>query len=456
MSYLKLILLITLLFVSAANAQILRVDEGVSKSTVSSKRERGLKMLTKIKEILELYYYDKSYRGIDIDKKFSEARDQVKNLETNADIFRVIAGVLLEFNDSHTRFYPPDRTNKVEYGFTLQIIGDRCLVTDVTKGSDAEKQGMSPGDIVTKIGQYPVTRDSLWVINYFIYQLEPIPDLPIVVRKPNRPDRSLVIQASFKTLDERRQEAEKRRNEKAENPYKCAKLSPDTIACKLRSFVVDKKMIDRMMTEVAGSKKLILDLRGNGGGYVRTEEYLTGHFFDRDVKIADMITRKKTETMVAKPVAKRAFTGELVVLIDSRSASASELFSRVIQIEKRGKVVGDVSAGAVMTSYNMGLAVPGGSLQHMTFSPYGLNVSVADVIMSDGKRLEQMGVVPDHPVGPSSAAVAAKNDPVLAFAAELMGVKLTPQEAGKLDFLYKKVEAEVDDDEDSKAGGEKQ
>ncbi len=39
-----------------------------------------------------------------------------------------------------------------------------------------------------------------------------------------------------------------------------------------------------MMKEVGVHKKFILDLRGNGGGYVKIEEYLTGHFFDRDVK----------------------------------------------------------------------------------------------------------------------------------------------------------------------------
>src|SRR5205085_968323 len=105
----------------------------------------------------------------------------------------------------------------------------------------------------------------------------------------------------------------------------------------------------KMIAEIGTHKKLILDLRGNGGGYVKTEEYLTGYFFDHDVKIATFMMRNQTRERIAKSQKEKAFKGDLIVLIDSNSASASEVFSRVIQIEKRGKIVGDVSAGAVMT-----------------------------------------------------------------------------------------------------------
>jgi C-terminal processing protease CtpA/Prc len=203
-----------------------------------------------------------------------------------------------------------------------------------------------------------------------------------------------------------------------------------------------------MMKEAVEGSKLILDLRGNRGGYVKIEEYLVGHFFDHDVKIADIITRKKTETRTAKPVDEdRRFKGDLVVLIDSNSASASEVFSRVIQLEKRGKIVGDVSAGAVMTSYGIPLSTIRG---FSTLTLYGMNVTVADVIMSDGKRLEDIGVRPDHPVGPTAFALLNKNDPVLSFAAGLLGEKVTPEQAGKLEFLFKKTEADVDDSDDTR------
>jgi C-terminal processing protease CtpA/Prc len=428
----------------------IRVDEVVGKSDPSVNRSRGIKMLKQIKEVIETYYYDKNYRGIDIDQKFKEAAEKIKSLETNARIFRVIAGVLLEFNDSHTRFYPPGRSDRVEYGFSMQMIGDKGFIVDVIKGSDAEKQGMKVGDRLLKIGQYDITRDSLWALNYFIYQLEPMPLLPVTFVDSRGAEKTVGITASFKSFEQRKKEAEARRKDAKENPVKCSKISPALTACKLRSFAVEKKYIDEMMKQAVTGSKFILDLRGNRGGYVKMEEYLTGHFFDHEVKIADMVTRTKTKTSESKPVKDRQFKGELVVLIDSDSASASEVFARLIQLEKRGKIVGDVSAGAVMTSYSLGMAIDRGVPGYETITPFGLNVTVADLIMSDGNRLENSGVIPDHPVGPTAYALANKSDPVLSFAVKLLGENLTAEEAGKLGFLFKKTEDSSDDGDDEK------
>jgi C-terminal processing protease CtpA/Prc len=430
--------------VSMARGQV-RLDAVEGKSDPSLNRSRGIKMLREIKEAIETYYYDRNYRGIDLDKKFKESVEKIKGLDSNARIFRVIAGLLLEFNDSHTRFYPPGRANRVEYGFSTQMVGDSCFVVDIKKDSDAEKQGLRVGDRMLKIGQYDLTRDTLWVLTYFIYQLEPMPLLPVTFIDVDGKEKTIGIKASFKTFEERKKEADAREKERADKPVICAAISGQLNACKLRSFVVEKKDIDQMMKQATTGTKFILDLRGNSGGYVKIEEYLTGHFFDREVKIADMVTRTKTKTSIAKPVSELQFKGDLVVLIDSDSASASEVFARLIQIEKRGKVVGDVSAGAVMTSYGMSMVIDRGVPGYETLTPFGLNLTVADLVMSDGQRLENVGVMPDHPVGPTSFALRSKQDPVLAFAAKLLGENLTAEGAGKLGFLFKKVEDTTDD-----------
>ena len=181
-----------------------------------------------------------------------------------------------------------------------------------------------------------------------------------------------------------------------------------------------------MMGKARNFKSLIIDLRGNGGGYVKALEQLSGYFFDREVKIFDEKFRKETKTSKAKP-RPDLFKGNLFVLVDSESASASELFARLIQIEKRGQVIGDRSSGAVMVSRFFDHKSGVGSVLY-----FGTRVTVADAVMSDGKSLENTGVVPDITMTPDGLDLAAKRDPVLAHAAKLAGVELTPERAGAL------------------------
>jgi C-terminal processing protease CtpA/Prc len=200
-----------------------------------------------------------------------------------------------------------------------------------------------------------------------------------------------------------------------------------TVIWKMPDFVFDPKEVDSLVDRFRGRHALILDLRGNGGGYVVTLERLTGYFFDRDIKIAELKGRKPMEPQHAKSQGSKVFSGRVIVLIDSNSASAAEIFARVMQIEKRGIVLGDVSSGAVMQSRGVGFDAGVDSV-----ISYGLNLTNADVIMSDGKSLEHVGVTPDELIVPTGNDLALRRDPVLARALELAGVTVSPDEAGKL------------------------
>ena len=97
------------------------------------------------------------------------------------------------------------------------------------------------------------------------------------------------------------------------------------------------------------------------------------------MKVCDEKRRKETKEIIAKSRGKDAYTGKLVVLIDSDSASASEVFSRVIQLEKRGVIIGDQSAGAVMESMYFGHQT---GVDIVAF--FGASITIADLIMKDG------------------------------------------------------------------------
>lgn len=444
---------VLLFFVSSQPTKAQNGIDETKNSSASSNRARGLKMLKDIKEVIKSNYYDTKFHEIDLDKRFDSAAEKIKTLSANYEIYREIASILLEFNDSHTRFIPPFRTHDVEYGFTMQMIGNDCFIVNVKKGSDAESKQLRAGDTILKIGNYQPTRDNLWMLNYLIYTLDPQPGLSLTVQNLDGKQRTVQVESKLVAYEEKRKQLEKRQSQKKELGYKCTEINADSIACKLYTFSVEKETINKMMKEVGQHKNFVLDLRGNKGGFVSTELYLTGHFFDHDVKIGDEQMRNKIKERVAKSVKEKVYNGNLAVLIDSESASASEVFARVIQIEKRGKVVGDQSAGAVMTGTFFEMAVvrevADVTVGQKVGSFYAIHLTIGDLTMSDGNRLEGFGVVPDFRVGPTALALSQKSDPILAYAASLYGTKISAEQAGKFQFLIELDEDDKNAEEDS-------
>jgi len=425
--------------------------QAISPSKAKLNRERGVEILSRIKEIIKDEYYDPKFHGLDLDKHFNAASARIKELDTAPQILTVIAQVLLDFNDSHTVYLPPPRINEVEYGFSMQMMGNACRVVEVKHGGNAEAQGLKVGESISDVSGYSPRRNSLWALTYLLYRLDPQPEVRLSVIGIDGRTRQVLIPARLVTPEERKRESNRRKNMEEQRPelkfkpYKCQELNADLIACKLYTFLVETSVIDKMMKEVEEHEKVILDLRGNGGGYVQTEMQLTGYFFDHDVKIGNEIGRKKSVERIAKSRKTKAFKGKLVVLIDSRSASASEIFARVIQIEKRGQVVGDASAGAVMTSLLYSLDTIHGYRE--TFYG-GMNLTVGDLVMSDGHTLEGTGVVPDIRSVPNGPNLAERSDPTLAFAASLFGARLSKEEAGKFYFIASVPEVGDEDDKE--------
>jgi C-terminal processing protease CtpA/Prc len=66
---------------------------------------------------------------------------------------------------------------------------------------------------------------------------------------------------------------------------------------------------------------------------------------------------------------------------------------------------------------------------------FRVSVTESDLIMTDGQSLEHKGVTPDETFLPTGKDMAADRDPVLAHAAGMLGVKISPEDAGKL-FPY--------------------
>jgi carboxyl-terminal processing protease len=393
-------------------------------------RSNSLSMLKQIKEDLTKNYYDPTFHGVDVDKTFTDAAERLKSAQNVGEASAILADTLLRLDDSHTRFYPPERLTRVDYGWTAIVIGVDPYVSWVKKGSDAEKKGLARGDRILSWNRFQPLRSNLWQIQYVYRHIRTQQLQRLIVRKPDGAEKTLDIESSVQERPVGDLEALIRESEDAyATPFHYEKAADDTLVVAMSSFG-EPSEVTRFMKKARNYKNLVLDLRGNHGGYVAAIDALASWAFDRDVTIGTEKTRKDEKKETARGH-KDAFSGPIVVLIDSESASAAEVTARLMQIEKRGTVLGDKSAGAVMTSLFFSHTLGQDLYGHGAIAFYGNNITVADLKMSDGFSLEKVGVTPDETILPTGADLAAGRDPVLARAITLLGGAMTAEQAGK-------------------------
>jgi C-terminal processing protease CtpA/Prc len=409
---------------------------GRSQGVDRVERERLKSILSNIKNEVKKNYYDPSYHGIDLDARFKKADERLDQVTSTSQGFGVIAQVLIDFDDSHLYFNPPATNLEVEYGWRMQAFGNKVFITQVRPKSDADAKGLKVGDEVIAVSGFHPSRKELWKVLYYYGVLSKRDKLVLTVKSSGAQEaRDLDIKAQ---MDKQPQNITFLNYFQFYDPfynednYKDRSWTlGDVMIWKMPSFVIEPDDAESILDRTKRDGTLILDLRGNGGGYAKTMEKMVGNFFTKDVKIADLKGRKPKDPSIAKTRGKGGFSGKLIVLIDSGSGSASEIFARVIQLEKRGTILGDVSAGAVMLAREYQ-----GDVGSSTSVPFAVSITDADLIMADGASLEHIGVTPDQLIVPTAADLAAGRDPVLDRALEISGVKMAADEYAKYHKYY--------------------
>jgi C-terminal processing protease CtpA/Prc len=420
---------ILFIFASAAASAQQKMD--------SENQGRVNEMLRSAYEDVKKNYYDPTFHGLDWDARYHEYQERVKKANSLGQGFAEIAGFLDVLNDSHTFFRPPSRPMRMDYGFRMQVIGETPFITRVRPGTDAGSK-LHPGDEVLLYNRFAVNRSDLRSMEYYYNHLSPQMASKLALRDPDGQQREVTADATVRQLKHVMDISggsgdrdiwqlirdEQRTDELLRQRYI---ESGNVMIWKMPEFFMSDGEVDHMFVIAKKHKALILDLRGNPGGLTTTLERVVGNVCEHDVKISDRVGRKAHKPQLAKTRGTSAYSGKIIVLVDSASASAAELFARVIQLEKRGTVVGDRSSGAVMEArpYSESLGAD-------TKIFYGFNITDADLIMADGKSLEHTGVTPDEIVLPTAKDLAAGRDPAMARAAELAGLPMDPVAAGKL------------------------
>ncbi|MES2630925.1 MAG: S41 family peptidase [Patescibacteria group bacterium] len=153
--------------------------------------------------------------------------------------------------------------------------------------------------------------------------------------------------------------------------------------------------------KAAGVKGVVLDLRGNGGGYVTAAQSVAGIWLDKQVVVTEKRGDKVTEELKSggSPILNGVPT---TVLINSSSASASEIVAGALRDMKVATIIGETSFGK-------------GSVQKLIDLSDGsmLKVTVARWYTPSGVNISEKGIVPDKTVVRTSADYDAGRDPQL-------------------------------------------
>ena len=149
-----------------------------------------------------------------------------------------------------------------------------------------------------------------------------------------------------------------------------------------------KRLLDELAKE-GGIDGLVLDLRGDGGGFLPEATALTGLFIDKGPVVQLKDTTGRIEVL-DDPAAGTSYDGPLIVLVDRFSASASEIFAGAIQDYHRGLIVGQRTFGKG-TVQNL---VP---LDRWSQRPVDgqLTVTIGKFYRVTGESTQHRGVEPD-------------------------------------------------------------
>ncbi|MCU1326066.1 MAG: peptidase [Bryobacterales bacterium] len=159
--------------------------------------------------------------------------------------------------------------------------------------------------------------------------------------------------------------------------------------------------VEAAVKSFAKAPGIVLDLRGNPGGIGIMAMGIAGFFVsEQGKKLGEMKMRDVTLKFVIYPRAE-VYDGPLAILVDSGSASTSEILAQGMQDLGRARVFGTVTAGAALPSDIVRL--PNGD---------GFQYAQASYTSEKGKVLEGAGVTPDEIVRQTREDLSAGRDPV--------------------------------------------
>ncbi len=318
-----------------------------------------------------------------------------------------IRGALSTLNDPYTSFLEPQPRQREKEDLSGRFGGigayvtqaeDGRIVLDPMPGQPAEQAGIQKGDVVIKVDDTEITPQMTVdeVVNLVRGQVGTVVRLtlrreglaePFVVEIVRQEILSPSVE--WKMLEG-----------VAGAGYIRITIFSDRTAQELRQAI--QELQDQ------GMERLVLDLRGNGGGLLKAAVDVADEFLDGGVVLFQMEKGDK-ETAFDAGGGGRWQTGPLVVLVDGGTASASEIVVGALQDRNRATIVGQKTygKGSVQSVFDLS----DGSSVHITSAQW---------FTPNRRQISGAGLVPDVEVAISGEDRNQGRDPQLERAIELL------------------------------------
>jgi len=319
-----------------------------------------------------------------------------------------IRGMLESLGDKHTSYMDPEEYQQAnaslagEYegiGAYVDATGQYLTIQNPMPDSPAEKAGLIPGDEITKVDG----KDMTGIDPSIVLQSVLGPAGTSVTLTIYRPDTKETFDVPI-TREKIQPVDEQVTGKMLDNDI--AYMSLPTFGDKTTDQL--KEVLNTLLAN--NPKGLILDLRNDGGGYLKTAIEVVSQFIPSGVVMYEE-EGNGTENTYNAIAGGLATDIPLVVLVDGGTASAAEITAGAIQDYGRGTLVGDTTYGK-------------GSVQNwieLDNSQGAVRVTIARWLTPNRRQINGVGLTPDYSVeyteDQKNAGIA---DPQLAKAIELL------------------------------------
>ncbi len=352
-------------------------------------------------------------------KRYERTLKRVDQVSAD-DVFESVMNAYARAYDPHSSFFSP--RNSEEYriqmslnydgiGASLQLIDDYVTVMNVIEGGPAAVAGsLQANDRIIGVGQGsegPVTDVIGWRLDDVVQLIRGKAGTQVRLQvlpagaAPGTTEKQLTFTRNKVTLEAQAAKKEVRTITRGARSIKVGVINVpgfyrdvDAQNRGEREFRSTTRDVRRLINELKAEKVdgIVVDLRGNGGGYLPEATALTGLFVDKGPVVQLKVTTGDLEVQ-DDPEPGVAYSGPLAVLVDRFSASASEIFAGAIQDYRRGVVIGQRTFGKGTVQNLM-------PIDRWSQRPVSgqITVTIGKFYRVTGESTQHRGVEPDVPL----------------------------------------------------------